>query len=64
MIRVLNQAHDLRVALEQYMLARGFDLHGPNVEYALMHICVEIDSEIEHYITMQKEGKLNDLNCM
>lgn len=57
---MLNQAHELRLALEEYMRVRGFDLHGPNVKRTINDICLELDMEISRYIELQQEGGLND----
>ena len=57
---MLNQAHELRLALEEYMRVRGFDLHSPNVKRTMDSICLELDIEIDRYIELQREGKLND----
>ena len=57
---MLNQAHELRLALEEYMRVRGFDLHGPNVKRTIDNICLELDEEIDRYIGIQQQGGLND----
>ncbi len=56
---MINQAHRLRLALEQYMRIRGFDLHGPNTVRTIDDICLELDIEIDTYVELQKQGKLN-----